>query len=166
MQKGFSMIEILVTVAVIAILSTIGIQTYFAAKSSAQLDADIITITNAIRSAQNKALSPSKNGLGNPALSRKVCAYGIRFTNTTTLQKYYKYRDDNSSPCNKSQDYGTVIRLSQTQVQNPSTIDIEFTIPFGAKANNNDTFIDLNLRNDISVTKRITVTKTGLIQVQ
>jgi prepilin-type N-terminal cleavage/methylation domain-containing protein len=165
MQKGFSMIEILVTVAVIAILSTIGIQTYFAAKSSAQLDADIITITNAIRAAQNKALSPSKTGLPNTN-NRKICAYGISFT-ASTFRNYYRYLGT-TGQCNQEQLYGNTIRLSQTQVQNPLPLlgDIEFTIPFGAKANNNPTTINLNLKSDTSVIKSITVTKTGLIQVQ
>jgi prepilin-type N-terminal cleavage/methylation domain-containing protein len=160
MQKGFSLAEILVSISIISILSGIGIQTYTIAQRSAKLKADVITVTSAIRIAQNRALSPSTGDLGIGA-NDNLCAMGVAFNNSQKLRFYYKV-EQSSGICGGSPNYyGTEIILSSANF-GASLGEFEFGLPF---ADNRSTATSLQLELSGVATKTIIVTNSGLIKV-
>jgi prepilin-type N-terminal cleavage/methylation domain-containing protein len=84
-HRGFTLIEILVTIAIIGILSTITL-----AISGKNPDRDIRQeadrLSTFVRSVQNKSLSGEKPSV---ALTGKLCGYGIKSTSSTKFQIYY-----------------------------------------------------------------------------
>jgi prepilin-type N-terminal cleavage/methylation domain-containing protein len=162
MQKGFSLVEILVSISIITIVSGIGVQTYATAQRSAKLKADVITVTSAIRIAQNRALSPSRGDLGMGATD-KLCAMGVKFYSQNKLQPYYVVKDG-SDVCNDNQNYGAEIILSNANFGTASG-EFEFGLPF---ANNNSSVssVQLELAGTNISSKKITVTDSGLIKIE
>jgi prepilin-type N-terminal cleavage/methylation domain-containing protein len=159
MEKGFSLAEIFVSIAIITILSTIGVQTYATAQRSAKLKADVITVTSAIRQAQNRALSPSTGDLG-MGVNDKLCAMGVSFYDSKKLQSYYVVEGAGGA-CNGTQNYGAEIVLSVASFGNASGA-FEFRLPFATNP-----FGEKSLPLELSgvATKTITVTSSGLIKV-
>ncbi len=159
MKRGFTLAELLVSISIITILSVIGVQSYITTQRSAKLKADVITVTSAIRQAQNRALSPSIGDLG-MEVDDKLCAMGVRFYDSKKLQSYYVVEGVGGA-CNDTQDYGEEIVLSAASFGTASGA-FEFGLPF---ADNRSTAISLQLALSGVVTKTITVTNAGLIKV-
>jgi prepilin-type N-terminal cleavage/methylation domain-containing protein len=159
MEKGFSLAEIFVSIAIITILSTIGVQTYATAQRSAKLKADVITVTSAIRQAQNRALSPSRGDLTSIG-DGKLCAMGVSFYDSKKLQSYYVVEGAGGA-CNGTQNYGAEIVLSVASFGTASGA-FEFRLPFATNP-----FGEKSLPLELSgvATKTITVTSSGLIKV-
>jgi prepilin-type N-terminal cleavage/methylation domain-containing protein len=159
MQKGFTLAELLVSISIITILSTIGVQSYITTQRSAKLKADVITVTSAIRQAQNRALSPSTGDLG-MGVNDKLCAMGVRFNAQKKLQSYYVV-DGVGGACNDTEDYGEEIVLSAASF-GTATGAFEFRLPFAT-----NTVGEKSLQLELSgvVAKTITVTNSGLIKV-
>ena len=165
MKKGFTLAELIVSISIITILSVIGIQTYVTAQRSAQLKSDVITVTSAIRQAQNRALSPSRSDLTGIGIDDKLCAMGVEVTAPKTIRSYYVV--EQSGACTTTTPlsyYGADIVLQSATFKSGGKF--EFGLPF---ANNRSTAqsIQLELTGSGVVEKTITVTKdSGLIQVE
>jgi prepilin-type N-terminal cleavage/methylation domain-containing protein len=160
MQKGFTLAELLVSISIITILSTIGVQSYITTQRSAKLKADVITVTSAIRQAQNRALSPSTGDLG-MGVDDKLCAMGVRFNAQKKLQSYYVVEGVGGACNDDTQDYGEEIVLSGASFGTASGV-FEFGLPFAT-----NTVGEKSLPLELSgvATKTITVTNAGLIKV-
>jgi prepilin-type N-terminal cleavage/methylation domain-containing protein len=166
MQKGFTLAELLVSISIITILSTIGVQSYITTQRSAKLKADVITVTSAIRQAQNRALSPSTGDLG-MGVNDKLCAMGVRFNAQKKLQSYYVVEGVGGS-CNDTEDYGEeIVYYGEEIVLSAASFGtasgaFEFRLPFAT-----NTVGEKSLPLELSgvATKTITVTNAGLIKV-
>jgi len=162
MKKGFTLAELLVSIAIITILSGIGMQTYFVAQRNARLSADVITVTSIIRQAQNRALSPSRSDLTGIAANEKLCAMGVNIVPPDTLQPFYKV-EGSTGACDDDRNYGNAIVLSSAEIS-PSGL-LEFRLPFANNESTVDT-IQLQLPGLGAVFKTITLTDAGLINVE
>lgn len=164
MQKGFSLVEMLVSIAIIGILSSVGIQGFVASRERARLEEDVAKVVQAIRQAQNTALAPSRSEtIDNINSTEVLCSIGVQISSDRYIQPVYT-KATNSNSCNNT-DY---IPYDSPYKLNYSTFDIdinnniyfEFTIPF---ADTSSKSIILDLGN---LSKTISIDSVGLIKVQ
>jgi prepilin-type N-terminal cleavage/methylation domain-containing protein len=159
MKKGFSLVEILVSVAIIGILSGIGIQAFVASRERARLEEDVSKVVQAIRKAQNAALAPSRSTATDIG-SNKICSIVLRINSTNnTLTPLYTIGGMNS--CGGIiNTYGVGDKLNYSNIDGTGNIDFSFNVPF---ANTTQKSVKLTRGN---VSKTITVTDQGLIKVE
>jgi prepilin-type N-terminal cleavage/methylation domain-containing protein len=159
MKKGFSLVEILVSVAIIGILSGIGIQAFVVSRERGRLEEDVSKVVQAIRKAQNAALAPSRStatALG----SDKICSIILR-VNTTNKTLTPLYTTGGMGRCGTTlKGYGVGDQLKYSNIDGTGNIDFSFNIPF---ANTTQKSVKLTRGN---VSKTITVTSQGLIKVE
>jgi prepilin-type N-terminal cleavage/methylation domain-containing protein len=153
MKKGFSLVEILVSIAIISILSGIGISTFYASRQRARLEEDVSKIVMAIRRTQNAALAPSKSETG-VGETETLYSMGVRI-NGGNISKFYTTA---TSPTNK-RIYGNSNDLNYSSI-NPNSVDFEFLVPFADTSGGS-----IRISNG-GFSKIITVTNSGLIKVQ
>ena len=156
MKKGFSLVEILVSIAIIGIISSIGIQGLIASRERARLEEDVAKVVQAIRNAQNSALAPSRTETG-VAATKTLCAIGVNINSSNgKVQPIYTSRT-NSGACTES-------NYPSSDTLNYATVDADatflFSIPF---ATTSEDSVKLSREG---VDKTITVTNTGLIKVE
>lgn len=163
MKKGFTLTELLVSISIIVILSSIGVQTYFIAQRNAKLSADVMAITSAIRQAQNRSLSPSRGDLDGIQDNEKLCAMGLDIVSPNTLQPFYKVEGPTGA-CDDDRNYGDAIELNNVILENSDTL-FEFLLPFAQNVSVEPT-IELSLSGSGVVSKTISVTDSGLINIQ
>lgn len=155
MQKGFSLVEILVSIAIITILSGFGIQAFATAQQRARLEEDVATVVQAIRKAQNSALAPSKSETG--VITEKLCSMGVSIDgNNNSIKQFY------TITCGSAIDYSPP-KTTQLKYSNitPSNINFEFIIPFADVSTGGN----ITIQNG-ALSKTIEVTDSGLIKVQ
>jgi Tfp pilus assembly protein FimT len=159
MKKGSSLVELLVSISIITILSTIGVRTFYIVQSRYRVEEEVSKVVFSIRQAQTSSLSPSRSETGIPD-TEKLCSIGVSLDkNNNTIQAFYRTLSSSGSSCNMTKfSYGSLIKLSNVNIN--SNVDFEFDIPF---ANTSERVVVLN--SDI-VNKKITVTSAGLIKVQ
>ena len=157
MKKGFSLVEILVSIAIITILSGFGIQAFATAQQRARLEEDVATVVQAIRKAQNSALAPSKSETG-VSDTDKLCSMGVEI-NGSNIKQFYTITPSPPT-CGSSINYGTSRQLKYSNIT-PSNIKFEFTIPFA----NVSTGSSITIQNG-GLSKTVEVTNSGLIKVQ
>lgn len=157
-KKGFSLVEILVSISIIIILSTIGVQTFYTAQSRSRLEEDISKVLQALRKAQNSALAPSRSETGVISSTDKLCSIGVKVDKTNkTIQPIYQLQ---ISPtfCSSEYEYGIYTQLKYASIDADKVIT--FGIPFATSSNSS---LELSFGG---VTKTIIVTDTGLIKVE
>ena len=161
MKKGFSLIEIMVTIAIIILLSSFGIGAFNTSRDRARLEEDVSKIVFAIRKAQNSALAPSRTETG-VSNDRNLCAIGVSLNSGTGVtQPFYKVSPIGSAGCGAlAVNYGSTNPNQLSHTKANSSIDFEFSVPF---ADTNEKQVTLSLG---SMSKTITVTSSGLIQVK
>jgi prepilin-type N-terminal cleavage/methylation domain-containing protein len=159
MQKGFSLVEMLVSIAIITIISSVGIQAFAAAQQRARLEEDVAKAVQAIRKAQNNALAPSKSATGTDNSSEKLCSMGIQIDGNE-IKPFYTIV--NTSICSSTlESYGNTTKLNYATID-PASITLGFSIPF-ANATDGEKTLTLRLG---TISKSIKVTSTGLIKVE
>lgn len=161
MKKGFSLVEILVSVAIITILSTVGVQSFYSSRERSRFEEDVSKVVQALRTAQNSALAPSRSDTGVDD-SQELCSIVFKIDDKK-LNLYYSSKASNSnSNCSTSlKPYLNLGEISYSSISTNSTIAITFNIiPF---ADATPGSIQLNSNN---LNKTITVTSEGLINVQ
>jgi len=159
MKKGFSLTEILVSIAIIGILSGIGIQAFVASRQRARLEEDVAKVVQALRKAQNSALAPSRSETG-IATGSTLCAIGVKITSSTSDRKIQPIYQTGTTSCSGENNYGTATTLNYASI-NANRV-ITFNIPFAERLSS-DQSVTLSLDG---VTKTITVTNSGLIKVE
>lgn len=160
MKKGFSLTEILVSIAIIGILSGIGIQAFVASRQRARLEEDVANVVQALRKAQNSALSPSSSETG-VQNDETLCAIIVKIE-SGKINLYYGSINSLSinKSCNESgSPYLNFGEIKYSSISNTSASSIKFDIPF---ADTTGGKFSLNLDG---VTKIIEVTNSGLIRV-
>jgi prepilin-type N-terminal cleavage/methylation domain-containing protein len=164
MQKGFSLVEMLVSIAIITIISAVGIQAFAAAQQRARLEEDVAKVVQAIRKAQNNALAPSKSETGTDNSSEKLCSMGIRIDGNEI--KFF-YTIVNTSTCSSSPIYyGNTTKLNYTTID-PASITLGFLIPFADSSGSNQPSSNQPIKLSLgTISKSITVTSAGLIKVE
>jgi prepilin-type N-terminal cleavage/methylation domain-containing protein len=170
MKKGFSLVEILVSVAIIGILSGIGIQAFSASRERGRLEEDVSKVVQAIRKAQNAALAPSRSTATGIRNNQKICSIVLRADKNTSnsLNTYYTVVN-NLGKCTSVQDavdnnksYGSPDKLNYSTINSSS--NFIFSIPFAETAEQSVILTRGDASNQIS--KTITVTDKGLIKVE
>lgn len=167
MQKGFSLIELIVTIAIITILSAIGLSSYLTIQRQSRLEADVILVSSAIRRAQNRALSPSRSEFSIPDTDQ-ICSMGVEFIAPNTIRPFAT-SGTTTAPCGSSSEVkrllpgsSRVTSLASSRFNN--TVELKFIPPFAV---NQSGIADLQIRTpDNSLSKTITVTSAGLIKIQ
>lgn len=162
-KKGFSLVEILVSIAIITILSTVGVQSFYSSRQRARLEEDVAKVVQALRTAQNSALAPSRSETG-VSDNQELCSIIFKINEDKKLNLYYSSKTSNSnSNCSPSiNPYLNLGEISYSSISNNSnsTTEITFNIPFADATTGS---IQLNSNN---LSKTITVTSAGLINVQ
>lgn len=164
MQKGFSLVELIVSVAIISTLSTIGITSYATSQRRARLDTDVLSVYSAIRKAQNRALSPSKSEFS-ISESDELCSLGVEFQTPNRIRPFAISRSPGpGAPCG-SPSLSRIYRGESTLSTSTfgSNAEVLFTPPFADNQASGLTNIQLRLP-DNSLSKTITVTASGLIK--
>ena len=82
-NKGFTFLEVMVTISVIAILSSIGLVSLTSSKSVTRLKNAQSEVAATIKMAQSYALQ------GKKPTSGTACGYGFQFTGSGTYRIYY-----------------------------------------------------------------------------
>lgn len=157
MKKAFSLTEILVSIAIIGILSGIGIQAFVASRQRAKLEEDVAKVVQALRKAQNSALAPSRSETG---ATTTLCAIGVKITSSTSARTIQPIYQTGTTSCSGENNYGTATTLNYASI-NANRVII-FNIPFAGRLSS-DRSVTLSLDG---VTKTITVTNSGLIKVE
>lgn len=166
MKKGFSLVEILVSVAIIGILSGIGIQAFVASRERARLEEDVAKVVQAIRKAQNSALAPSRSTASGIGLNDKICSIVLRINTTNkTLTSFYTIGEMGScGGISNARTYGVGDKLNYSNINGTGNIDFSFNVPFADTSQKSVTLTRGDVSNRIS--KTITVTGEGLIKVE
>lgn len=162
MKKGFSLVEILVSIAIITILSGFGIQTFAAAQQRARLEEDVAKVVLAIRKAQNSALAPSKSEtkIGDQNV---ICAIILKIENKE-LNLYVSYSTTTLGNCitaTNTKLYLNAGKINYSSIENGSLSEIEFTIPSADPTSGGS----IELTNS-GISKTINVTTQGLINIK
>ena len=165
MKKGFSLIEIIVSVAIIGILSLIGVQVFMSSIRRARFESDVAQVLQAIRQSQNDALAPPISEIFGTGAKAKLCSVGVRITQGTikTIQPIYT-TPSSTVLCGTGltpEYYNSPITLSHVKIDADTTF--EFKPPFADSVVED---IELTSLYDDSIKKTITVTEVGLIKVQ
>jgi len=161
MKKGFSLTEILVSIAIIGILSGIGIQAFVVSRQRTRLEEDVAKVVQALRKAQNSALAPSRNETG-IAEGSTLCAIGVKIDQTNrTIQPIYQ---TGTISCSGENPYGTGTTTELNYASINANSVITFKIPFAQTSGGG---VELSIDNGgNSISKTIEVTNTGLIKVE
>ncbi|MGA1048399.1 MAG: prepilin-type N-terminal cleavage/methylation domain-containing protein, partial [Minisyncoccia bacterium] len=86
MKKGFSLIEIIVSIAIIGILSVIGVQVFTSSVQRARFESDVAQVLQALRQSQNDALAPPISEIFGVNPKTKLCSVGVRITQNGTIK--------------------------------------------------------------------------------
>jgi len=164
-NKGFTLTELLVVIAVISILSAIILPSYRTGERQFALQRSAYKVAQDIRMAQEMAMS-AKEFPGAPASFKG--SYGINFQINST--SYTLFADLNE---NKIFDSGEAIenptlekRIRISNLSPSSPLNITFSPPDPTiNINPSDSLATITLTNDIQ-TKNIKINKAGLIYVE
>lgn len=169
MKKGFSLTEILVSIAIIGILSGIGIQAFVASRQRARLEEDVAKVVQALRKAQNSALAPSSSTATGIGENQKICSIVLRVDkDSKTITPYYTVVNNQgvctsvSNAISTNKNYGSSDKVNYSTI-NASTNFI-FETPFATTSGGE---VELSIDNGgNSISKTIEVTDSGLIKVE
>ena len=151
-EKSFTLVEVLVVVGILAIISTAGFVELSLFKSRHSFDLDFEAITEAIQTAQGKALQQEGG-----------TAWGIRFNNSTTTAGTYQIFQGSSYSTSSVVDSEPL--SSATVYVNPPSgfyIDVVFSARTGIPTSGTATTIVIQ-RNGGSDIYTITISASGRI---
>jgi len=185
-QTGYSILELLVTMAIIGILGSLALVQYQTVGQSTKLNGETVSAVGQVRAMQSSALSPEKSGLDS---DQDVCGYvmfkNTSFTDTLTYHVVGTNGSDSNpsicdgsthSQCRSESGCGTEHRVNQagtlqlqhSEVKIPEQIFIK--APFANTQLGNgslgSTEIKLQHISNSDLTRTITVEKGGFITAQ
>lgn len=136
-KRGFTIIELLIVIAIMAILSATGFMSYQNARRDAVLRAAQREVATAIRMTQGYALQGKTQNTGGEDFT--PCGYGFEFTDKDSYRIFYT-KADNGSLCKDDNNYpGGEIKVDSFVLNEDVTITNDpinstkfyFKIPFG-----------------------------------
>ena len=171
-QKGFTLVEALVSISIIIILTGVTLANYSGIRTQAQVDADLEIVVGALRNAQAEALSPER-GHFDGISSDRLCSIGVVFdSGNNQIQPSYRSVNPNIGDCddpNLSREYGDGITPEFTTISESNTT-IYFDAPFGglstASTSGNPVEIVLRSNQNTSLTRNVRVYPSGIIETQ
>lgn len=161
--KGFTLLELLIVIAIMIILLSVGMVSLIPVKRSAILKSAQNEVTSAIKLAQSYALQGKIIGSGLDA----PCRYGFMFTDNDTYKIFYDQNCTGTESLVETRDLKSGAYLSNPASGNSSKIT--FSVPHGeVRSNNIASFgsADFTFRiNGVGATvnKTITIYDKGLI---
>lgn len=181
-KKGFTLIEILVVVAITTVLTGVGVANYQDIREVNRVVADTTLGMIAIRDAQNNALAPNPREIPGFPANEQICAYGVYFVEgTNQVETYYVSSDPAVARCGDasiSLDYASgtpleqyVFEGSEINLASGSEISLWFETPFARGgsdrlSNTGDTF-DVTIANsrDLLKSRVIRLSPSGLVRI-
>ncbi|MCL5004681.1 MAG: prepilin-type N-terminal cleavage/methylation domain-containing protein [Patescibacteria group bacterium] len=152
-MKGFTLVELIITIGIIAALSTIGFLSLFGYRGNQDLDLTAKEIVITLRNAQDRSISQETD----------AGRFGVHFENSVSAGGFY---DLFSGPTYAT---GTIISKNSLrptiQFSDPTSgnnKDVIFTPVSGLP--NASTTITISLKRDTSILKTIIVNTNGQIQ--
>lgn len=166
---GFTLLEIMIVIAIIAILSTVSIISFEPIKKNANMSASGDELLSTVNLAREYALQGKM-----PNGRTSICGYGFEFTSATQYRIFYYYDNTATTDSNYCKVQGNFIKTSANARELKSGITlaspaigsstIYFSIPradlvFSAPVNYNIVYTSTSLQ------KTITVNSAGLIEM-
>ncbi|MBP7811685.1 MAG: prepilin-type N-terminal cleavage/methylation domain-containing protein [Candidatus Moranbacteria bacterium] len=127
-KNGFTLIEILVVVAIIAIFSAIVIPNVNAARIGKQVEANARSLASALREAQNHALA------GERAVTNRVScsfSFGPSAASVTSIARAYQYRNGATCAASTRSESLTAFSLTQGVRLLEANVGVRFKVPWG-----------------------------------
>ncbi len=173
-HHAFTLVETLVSVAIILILSGVTIANYGQIRTESQLTSDLEKAVGAIRVAQVESLAPERARFGIIATDQ-LCSVGVVFNSSSnTIQPYFRSISQFAlAGCDDggvlAQPYGEAITLTYGDIIGPNSA-VYFDVPFGgiSEASTLADPIDIQLRSnqDAALIRSILVFPSGIIETQ
>jgi prepilin-type N-terminal cleavage/methylation domain-containing protein len=137
-KRGFTIIELLIVIAIMAILSATGFMSYQNARRDAVLRAAQREVATAIRMTQGYALQGKTQIDQNTGEDFTPCGYGFEFTDEDSYRIFYTKadgslcKDDNNYPGGEKEVDVFVLNEDVTITNDPiNSTKFYFKIPFG-----------------------------------
>ena len=151
-KNGFSLIELLVALAILVVLSTISVAFFISLQKGGQLNNVSEEVVNVLKIAQSKTLS-----------SQEDSQYGVYFNTTTSPHQYVLFKGGNYSSRDISFDQVHSIPDITEFYQIDTGGDNEIVFDRLTGATENSGHISLKLKNDDSQTKIIYIANSGAV---
>ena len=175
-HKGFTLVELLVSIALISIISGISLANYTDIRTSAQMESDVNRVVIALRDAQSKALSPNRDDYTPEGLagSESLCGISVQFSGMGLTANQFRagYTSAIGDCSSANTIYTDTFELENAEIVTSSQ-SITYTTPFGnpvispgLPAGIDRTQIVIRSTQDTSITRVIDVYESGLIDVQ
>lgn len=156
MKRGFTLVELLVSISIISILSTIGVQIFYEIQNRSRLEEDVSKVTLAVREVQNMSLAPSRSKLGASQYD-KICSVGIQLKASDKNIKYFYTTQSTANTCSTTINVYDTLDLSYVSIGSDTTF--EFNIPFADVLRTGSVVLSFN-----NITKTIELDESGLIK--
>ncbi|MFB6225083.1 MAG: Tfp pilus assembly protein FimT/FimU [Candidatus Paceibacteria bacterium] len=187
-QTGYSILELLVTVAIVGVIGSLALVQYQVVGQSTKLNGETISAVGLVREMQSSALSPEKpSGFGD---DQNICGYvifeGGSYTDTLTYHAvgttgsatsscdgntYSDCYTNSGASCGNTEHI--VKEAGQLQLQNSEVRvpeQIFFETPFAytqlGSGGLSNTTIELRNNSNSDITRTITIEKGGFITAQ
>lgn len=155
-MKGFTLLELLLVMAILAILASFGFGFYYNFQLDVKINEEADRIKYVLRQTQQNAISGEYNS-----------KWGVRFVNATTSipdNRYYDVFYGNTYENGTSTDrYYLAQGVDFVSPASSSTLDVIFNKRNGNSASSSDIVITIKTETS-DITKSIIVTPKGLIQ--
>lgn len=152
-MKGFTLIELILTIAILAILSGIAFNIYSNFQLNVKADEEINKIKSVLREAQAKAMSGENSA-----------SWGVRFFHPASGSQYYELFWGNSYAVGTTtESYFLQSGVDFVSPASEENLDVIFVKRTGGSASSSA--ITVSVKTSVSdITKSVSVTPKGLIE--
>ena len=151
-MRGFTLLELILVVGILAILGTVGFNFYFNFQIDVKVDEEINRLQQVLRQIQQKAVSGEEGA-----------KWGIRFVNNTADDQHYDvFWGDSFSAGTSTDIYYLPSGVIFTTPSTSSTLDVIFNKRTGESASSSIVTIIIQAETS-DVSKSVSITPKGLI---